>query len=495
MKLTKCLGVLSIIFAAVFVTQPVPDAMAQCANGAEPEWISGCSNKYPNDIDNSLHCSYINFGSTGHLIGAGWVNCQKCEDGSYPKVGDVFYGKVGGAPIGQDYDIMLFEVSLPKNTDFAIDAEHKVRCFITTEKTMEVIELGEDECPQTPKLGFKGIQFKGPIKLSSYEQYSNAWGFEMWVPMVSHTPLSGLTSDHDCLFNGYVQSFSTGDWVNPQIGVFVGEGGGPGYSTTTTSQGGGCPADYPVDCSDQGIPGICCSEDYPYCGSDHKCYAEPSDTTTTIPGNTTTTIPGNITTTTIPGGQCPPDHPVDCSEQGIPDMCCAADFPICGSDGYCHKAGSTTTTTACVFAQSLDKAQHVDTIRKLRDSVLVNRQGAALTAMYYRHAEEIGQIIGNDPQLKKRFINLVAKNIFTARHLAISRKAVVDEATQQTAVNFLHDLKQAGSKELQADMDSVIKNIESGELLQGLGITVEKSRSWIPLSLGLVEFLMWSKVS
>jgi hypothetical protein len=232
----------------------------------------------------------------------------------------------------------------------------------------------------------------------------------------------------------------------------------------------------------------------------------PNSTTTTQPGSktsipqgsTTTTQPGNTTTTTtVPhvsttttaggGGGCSPDHPVDCTSQGKPGECCdsdhpictdcgccAQDYPICGSDGYCHQGGSaSTTTTVCAFAQSLDNVQHVDTLRKLRDSNITNRQVASLTAMYYQHAEEIYRIIENDQLLKKRFIQLVADNIAVARQLTVAHKAKIKAANMQRVISFLRDVKAHGSQKLQCDVDRVIKGLKDGSLLHGMGVIVE----------------------
>jgi hypothetical protein len=197
----------------------------------------------------------------------------------------------------------------------------------------------------------------------------------------------------------------------------------------------------------------------------------PPGSTTIPPGSTTTTVQSTTTTTT--GSGCPSDYPVDCDSQGMGTGCCPTDYPICGSDGYCHKEGSNSTTTVCMFAQSLDNAQQIEAIRKMRDSLITNTYGGQLTALYYQHAEELQGILEQNPELKKRFIALVAENLAVARQLTASRQAKIPAAKMQKIIYFLKNLKAQGSEKLQADIEMVLKGLEDKSLLNNLGVFVE----------------------
>jgi hypothetical protein len=202
----------------------------------------------------------------------------------------------------------------------------------------------------------------------------------------------------------------------------------------------------------------------------------PGVTTTTVPsGITTTTVPPGVTTTTTQNGVCPPDYPIDCASQGIPDMCCSKDYPVCGSDGYCYKQGTatTTTTSVCLFAQSLNNPQQVEAIRKLRDSLVTNTYGSQLIALYYQHAEELQGIIENNPQLKQRFIGLVAQNYAVARQMIWARQTKIEAEKMQNVINFLKALKPYGSQKFQSGVDRVVQGLEDVTLLQELGVVVE----------------------
>jgi hypothetical protein len=132
-------------------------------------------------------------------------------------------------------------------------------------------------------------------------------------------------------------------------------------------------------------------------------------TTTTVP-TTTTTAAGSTTTTT---------------------------------------AGSTTTTVkSCPFGRSSAGASGVQPLRQLRDSRIDTALGAVIASMYYQNTDEIEDI------LRQGTAAMAADDLLEMH-------------------DFLTDLQARAGLKLRMDIDFILRGLESGWLLQWLGIELE----------------------
>jgi hypothetical protein len=186
-------------------------------------------------------------------------------------------------------------------------------------------------------------------------------------------------------------------------------------ATTTTISGGGCPADYPVDCGDG-----CCPSSHPVCGTGEnvgKCYAQPT-TTSTISNTGTTTQPTTIptTTTTISGGGCPADYPVDCGN----GYCCPSDYPVCGTDANgatCSKDGGGGKPTCVAETILQNDEESLNVLREFRDKVLLKTEtGKKYVDLYYQYSPAIVTLIEQNPGLKQQVRTSIMAKMPTIKH-------------------------------------------------------------------------------
>lgn len=136
---------------------------------------------------------------------------------------------------------------------------------------------------------------------------------------------------------------------------------------------------------------------------------------------------------------------------------------------------STTTTTPapCPLATSLESREDIDSLRMLRDARFNNITGWFPTFMYYQNAAEISAILANNPVLQKQLNALVHEHIESARILIAAGAVTVSRNAMDDMVGFLHELKAEGGPRLQQDIDFIIRGIEDGKLLKGIGVTVK----------------------
>jgi PKD repeat protein len=235
-------------------------------------------------------------------------------------------------------------------------------------------------------------------------------------------------------------------------------------------------------------------------------------TTTTIPGGTTTTIPGGVTTTILPG-QVVADFTASPTEgyrqltvsftnlsQGdiVTYLWYFGDGQESGQKDPVHiykkkgtysvilkvfgrndtqdskaKDSYITVKSRCIFIQSLDNSEAVDTVRLLRNILFDNRDGTYLASMYYRNAEEISAILEQNPALQEKFRDLVRGNLAVAEAWINAGEATVSAKELNAVITYLHEVQAKGSPTLQMDIDIIVMGIQRGHLLQGLGITVD----------------------
>ncbi len=262
----------------------------------------------------------------------------------------------------------------------------------------------------------------------------------------------------------------------------------------------------------------------------------PGNTTTTVPGGTTTTIPGGATTTiqggtttTIPGGTTTTIS--GGSTTTILPGQVVADFSASPTEGYrrltvsfvnlsqgdiatylwnfgdgqessqkdpvhTYKKKGTYSVilkvfgnngtqdtkskdsyivvkSRCIFIQSLENTEAIETIALLRNILFNNPCGAYLAGMYYQNADEISDILEQDPALQEKFKNLVRKNLAKAEERIRVGEAVVSAKELNEVIAFLYEVQAKGSLKLQMDANVIVTGIQRGHLLQGLGITVD----------------------
>ena len=132
-----------------------------------------------------------------------------------------------------------------------------------------------------------------------------------------------------------------------------------------------------------------------------------------------------------------------------------------------------TVKSRCIFIQSLDNSEAVDTIRLLRNILFDNSDGTYLASMYYRNAEEISAILEQNPALQEKFRDLVRGNLAVAEAWINAGEATVSAKELDAVITYLHEVQAKGSPTLQMDIDIIVMGIKRGYLLQGLGITVD----------------------
>ncbi|HEV8045977.1 MAG TPA: hypothetical protein VGP38_12395 [Rubrobacter sp.] len=113
---------------------------------SQAKWLSGTSSNihYWNPISN-----------TTQWLTTETVSYWGTEDGSYPKVGELYWGKVtiGNVNPSRSTPVMA-EVELPRNTKFALvagDPNMKITCILDNFSTGQSQELTGDLCPQAPR--------------------------------------------------------------------------------------------------------------------------------------------------------------------------------------------------------------------------------------------------------------------------------------------------------------------------------------------------------
>jgi hypothetical protein len=156
---------------------------------------------------------------------------------------------------------------------------------------------------------------------------------------------------------------------------------------------------------------------------------------TTVPTTTTTTAGGSTTTTTV---------------------------------------GSTTTTIKnCPFRGSAAGAPGVQPLRQLRDSQIDTAIGAVIASMYYQNMDEISDILRDNPRLRYRFNRITHGTMPVVGRLLRQGTATIEEDDVFEMHGFLTDLQSRAGTQLHMDIDFIVRGLESGWLLQWLGIAVE----------------------
>jgi hypothetical protein len=67
----------------------------------------------------------------------------------------------------------------------------------------------------------------------------------------------------------------------------------------------------------------------------------------------------------------------------------------------------------------------------------------------------------------------MTENISTAEEFIAGNKAIISEDTVEDVIEFLYDLKAEGSPALEGEIDFVLRGIEDGYFLKGIGISID----------------------
>ncbi len=177
----------------------------------QAKWLSGTSSNthYWNPISN-----------TTQWLTTEMVSYWGTEDGSYPKVGELYFGKVTIANVNPSMSTpVMAEVELPRNTKFALvagDPNMKIRCILDNFSTGTSQELTGDLCPQAPR------------QPGTYEPYQLAPKAAYWTirpgqaisvifPIYSTSELKGWSATPaDCLSSSVWAAASIEIWDKPE---------------------------------------------------------------------------------------------------------------------------------------------------------------------------------------------------------------------------------------------------------------------------------------
>jgi hypothetical protein len=165
---------------------------------------------------------------------------------------------------------------------------------------------------------------------------------------------------------------------------------------------------------------------------------EGGTNSTTVPG-TTTTVSGTTTTTTVSGGITTTTTP----------------------------SVSTTTTTiasTCPLKKYLSSQEDVQSLRDVRERLMLTYYGSVLVTMYYQHAFEISFILARHPFLQDDLKRLVKENREGIREFIETGSARISSGEEKSITDFLNTLKNLGSDNLKSDIDSLMQDIQAGYL-------------------------------
>jgi len=178
----------------------------------QAKWLSGTSSNthYWNPIHNQVQ-----------MLTTESVSYWGTEDGSYPKVGELYWGKVTIGNINPTMSTpVMAEVELPPSTKFALvanDPNMKIRCVLDNFQSGGSQELTGDLCPQAPR------------QPGTFEPYQLAPKAGFWTikpgeaisvifPIYSTDELKGwAATPADCLSSSIWAAASIEIWDAPEV--------------------------------------------------------------------------------------------------------------------------------------------------------------------------------------------------------------------------------------------------------------------------------------
>ncbi|MCX5903562.1 MAG: Ig-like domain-containing protein [Proteobacteria bacterium] len=183
-------------------------------------------------------------------------------------------------------------------------------------------------------------------------------------------------------------------------------------------------------------------------------------TTTTAPaGSTTTTSGAGSTTTTVSSGDCPPEYPVDCREQGS-FGCCPADLPYCGLT-KCYK-----TPPLCPMVLLADGDEDLlDTLRQFRNRVLYKTPaGKEYAQLFYQHAVETISILRRNPAALQKSLEMLQVIVPEIRAALQGEKISLDQPILNALAQVLEEIGKDARPVLKKDIARVAGRLKSGKI-------------------------------
>ena len=152
-------------------------------------------------------------------LGGAWMS-RHTNDGVTPVAGSPYYISVSwmitGFPCtGGAYTHV--EVGLPPYTQFAIDANHPVKCFYKSPNASSFAQFPQHECPQRPGYGMKGGASFDPTDGSGAWPSASGSAFEILIPVKTTQP----TGNAQFMAGVWMIDGWDSPWAYPQIGVQV----------------------------------------------------------------------------------------------------------------------------------------------------------------------------------------------------------------------------------------------------------------------------------
>ena len=181
---------------------------------------------------------------TPEELGRAWTGYYG-EIGVSPQVNQRYYVEVGwgisGDPCTGGAGVHA-EIVLPAYTQLAINSANKVRCFYKRPSQTQLQEFTGSDCPQNPGAGFYGgYSFDPPGNQGPWPSATGSIT-EIWVPVQTSAPLSGLYPSagqpcETCVYAGvWMIDGWNSPWVWPRQGVQV-IGGSPPTQPLVTYPG------------------------------------------------------------------------------------------------------------------------------------------------------------------------------------------------------------------------------------------------------------------
>ena len=189
------------------------DPAEQGVAATQAKWLTGTSSSthYMNPFTNQLQWLTTEF-----------VSYWGTEDGTYPKVGELYWGKVTIADVNPSKSTpVMAEVELPRNTKFALvegDPNMKITCLLENFETGQSQQLTGDLCPQAPKQ--PGVY--EPYQLSPRSGYwtiQPGQAISVIFPLYSTSELKGwAATPADCLSSSIWAAAAWEVWDKPEAG-------------------------------------------------------------------------------------------------------------------------------------------------------------------------------------------------------------------------------------------------------------------------------------
>ena len=173
------------------------------------------------------------------------------------------------------------------------------------------------------------------------------------------------------------------------------------------------------------------------------------------------------------GGCCSEDYPICCSprEGG---GCCDAEFPFCCIDDYCYKDPQDCSPCPSGLVLNNDKTK-LEVLRETRDTRLTRTAlGQLLTDLYYKHTEEISDILFTDEELQKITANVVNEIAEKALSLNSNGRVSIDNNLIESVLEIADLISEDASPELRRGINKVKRVIRRRNIFRHLGITINE---------------------